>query len=196
MDRGWPRLAPSPSSGVVRPHAFVDESVRGGVYLVGAVIVAPERVHSLRRDMRSLLLPGQRELHMKRESERRQRLVAQRIVAAGVSTQLYVAALGPRRGADARAACVSRLVADLVDCRAERLVLDSRTSGQDKLDEGVIRGALGGHPHRRGLRYEHVHSETEPLLWIADVVAWCHGRGGDWRRRIAPAISCVTDCST
>ncbi len=139
-------------------------------------------------------MPGQRELHMKRESDRRQRLIADFVAGAGAPTHLYVVEALPRDHPAARAACLVRLVRDLVECQAHRLVLDSRTRAQNKQDEGVVRQTLGSHPRRAGLRYEHVDSEFEPLLWIADVVAWAHGRGGPWRRRVASAVSGVTDC--
>jgi hypothetical protein len=86
------------------------------------------------------------------------------------------------------------MVRDLVESRAHRLVLDSRSRAQDKQDEGVVRQALGTHPRQAGLRYEHVDSQFEPLLWMADVIAWAHGRGGPWRQRVAPAVSGVTGC--
>jgi hypothetical protein len=131
---------------------------------------------------------------MKRESDRRQRLIADVVAGAGAPTHLYVAEALPRDHAAARAACLVGLVRDLVECQAHRLVLDSRTRVQNKQDESVIRHTLGAHPRRAGLRYGHVDSEFEPLLWMADIIAWAHGRGGQWRRRVAPAVSGVTDC--
>lgn len=44
-----------------------------------------------------------------------------------------------------------------------------------------------------GLVYEHIHSSAEPALWVSDAIAWCHGAGSDWRRRIAPIVGAVVD---
>jgi hypothetical protein len=44
-----------------------------------------------------------------------------------------------------------------------------------------------------GLTYEHVRSADEPLLWVADVVAWAYGAAGDWRRRTEKVIGKVID---
>jgi len=39
------------------------------------------------------------------------------------------------------------------------------------------------------LRYEHRRASSEVLLALPDAVAWCWAKGGDWRRRIAPAVT-------
>ena len=41
--------------------------------------------------------------------------------------------------------------------------------------------------------YEHLDSTSEPLLWIADLVAWCHGAGSEWRKRVDPITTAVID---
>jgi hypothetical protein len=33
----------------------------------------------------------------------------------------------------------------------------------------------------------------DPLLWIADEVAWCSSAGGAWRQRIDPIITISRD---
>jgi hypothetical protein len=47
-----------------------------------------------------------------------------------------------------------------------------------------------------GPAYEHLRSHEDPALWIPDVLAWCHGAGGDWRRRIAPLVRTTVDVGT
>lgn len=39
--------------------------------------------------------------------------------------------------------------------------------------------------------YEHLAPHEEPLLWVADGVAWAWGAGTDWRRRVAPLLADV-----
>jgi hypothetical protein len=48
-------------------HAFVDESRRNSTYYVAAAIAVPAQLTRTRRTMRSLLLPGQREIHFYKE---------------------------------------------------------------------------------------------------------------------------------
>jgi hypothetical protein len=58
----------------------------------------------------------------------------------------------------------------------------------------VIATALRKLPDLGGrLTYEHLRSHEDPALWIADAVAWCHGAGKDWRRRVAPLVKEVID---
>lgn len=42
---------------------------------------------------------------------------------------------------------------------------------------------------RDTLRYEHRRAATEQLLALPDAIAWCWAKGGDWRRRISPAVT-------
>jgi hypothetical protein len=41
------------------------------------------------------------------------------------------------------------------------------------------------------LTYEHVLPHEEPLLWLADAVAWCYGAGPRWRPRVESPITRV-----
>lgn len=56
-------------------HVFVDETKRRGYLLVASVVV-PGDLDPIRRTLRGLVLPGQRRLHMKDESESRKRSIA------------------------------------------------------------------------------------------------------------------------
>ncbi|WP_228122445.1 hypothetical protein [Saccharothrix syringae] len=170
-------------------HAFVDESRRNDTYYLGAALVDPGVLVPLRSLLRGLLLPGQRELHFQRETPQRRRLVLSRLVDSGVRVDVYRA--NCRKSEEwARRTCLERLVNDLLDLRAARLVLDSRT-GRDHHDVRTIRDVLGRRPSESGLSYEHFDSTGDPLLWLADLAVWSHGAGGDWGRRVLPLIGSV-----
>src|SRR5262249_32661603 len=167
-------------------HAFADESCRGGRYLLAVAVVDPAELAATRRLVRSLLLPGQRELHCKKESPAPRRPIISPLGAAQGRAWMYLR----RSDGDeeqARQYCLDRLVTDMVKAGAQRLVLDSRED-RDRYDEGTIRAVLGNRPRESGLTYEHLDSTHELLLGVADVVAWCYGAGGDWRRRVGPAV--------
>jgi len=175
----------------VSVHAFADESRRGQVYLVAVALVDPADLACLRKLLRSLLIPGQRELHFKRETTDRRRMIVSRMVAAQTRVRLYKRSCIDGEET-ARQVCLTRLVSDLVIDGAHRLVLDERT-GRNAHDERTIRAVLGKQPRDLGLAYEHLDSACEPLLWIADATAWCVGAGGDWGRRIAPVLAGIVD---
>ncbi|XVV03613.1 hypothetical protein ACQPW3_40940 [Actinosynnema sp. CA-248983] len=163
-------------------HAFVDESRRQETYYLAAALVPPRELAALRTRLRGLRFQGQRELHFKQETPARRRLIASALCRFGVEVNVYSASC--RRGEErARQECLARLIQDLLDLGAARLVLDSR-EGRDVHDRETIRRLLRKADRERSLSYDHLESVGEPLLWIADVVGWCHGAGGDWGRRV------------
>jgi hypothetical protein len=172
-------------------HAFVDESARSGRYFIAAAIVEPSQVRRLRQTMRQLLLPGQREVHFQREKPIRRRFLADVIACLPVEVRIYSRAWC-RNDEPARQDCLGRLVRDLIDRGAHRLVIDTRRA-QDIHDERTLRRVLGPQPSASKLVYEHVDSTTESLLWIADAVAWCYGAGGDWRLRVKAVTTAIID---
>ncbi|MGH3916456.1 MAG: hypothetical protein ACRDTC_24055 [Pseudonocardiaceae bacterium] len=158
-------------------HAFVDESVRGRRSLVSAALVDPSDLTRLRKELRALLLPGQRERHFKKEKPQRRRQLADRIVAVGATVTVYSAWCHDGDEA-ARQRCLRRLARDLTANRAHRLVLEGRED-RDVLDVRTLRATLGSQPRLGGVVYEHLESTQEPLLWIPDALGWCYGAGGD-----------------
>jgi hypothetical protein len=144
--------------------------------------------------MRGTLLPGQREVHFKAQNGPRRRKLLDQIVAAGVRADIYLAKFVAAEQELARAACLRRLVADLLNSSAQRLVMDTREA-RDERDMRTLQAALGAHPSKTQLTYEHVDSAHELLIGIPDSRGWAYGAGGDWRRRATPAIRSVIDCS-
>ncbi|MCS7476325.1 hypothetical protein ACFFQW_04735 [Umezawaea endophytica] len=171
-------------------HMFVDESERGS-YLLAATLLPPHSLHLTRTAMREMLPAGCRRLHFKTERDSSRRLIASKLVRSGHPAYVYQGR-GPSELV--RAILLERLVTDAIDNGVTRLVLDSRDATANSRD----RQTIGVHTkaHAAGLIYEHIESWTEPALWISDAVAWCHGAGGDWKRRISPMVAAVTDIGT
>jgi hypothetical protein len=177
----------------VSPHAFVDESRRASYLLVAALVETNDLVR-LRTLMRGLRVAGERRLHFKSESDAVKKDVVGRLVDAGVRTRIYV---GRGHSEAARQVCLARLVEDLLDLGARRMLLDSRGHEEDFLDRRVVVNVL----QRRGvgsdrLVYEHLASHGDAALWVPDAVAWCYGAGGEWKRRVAGLVEEVVDIGT
>ena len=159
--------------------AFSDESERANRMLFGAVLVEAQHTYELRRELRGLLLPGQRRVHMAKEGSRRRRVV----LDAGVGLELPVTVFEIRRPngmtrPDARALLLAA-TAELVTERGARFwVLDNIEESQMRRDELQLHGA------GTEAVFDHRQSHEEPLLWIVDVVLWAYGAGGDWKRRV------------
>lgn len=170
-------------------HVFVDESRRGRQYLLAAVLLPSSRLGAARTLVRGLCLPGERRVHFQAENDSRRRKIAATLVAARFSARVY---LGHGRANETRAACLRQLVTDIVKLEAQRLVLESRGHAGDRVDRAVIHQTLAriGRVFDR-LSYEHLGPHEDPALGIPDAVAWCHGAGQDWRRRIAPIVEDV-----
>jgi hypothetical protein len=167
-------------------HMFVDESERRGYRLV-ATTVELSALHSTRTMMGGLLLPGERRVHFKSEKDSRRKFIVSELVRAGFHVHVYTQ---PGRGEHVRGNVLERLVREAIENRVTRLVLDSRDQAANARDRVVIANRTKA--REAGLAYEHIHASGEPALWISDAVAWCHGAGGDWLRRIAPLVVSTT----
>ncbi|WP_436492800.1 hypothetical protein [Actinokineospora sp. HUAS TT18] len=172
-------------------HVFVDESRRRSNYLIAAAYLDPGQLHPARTLLRSLLMPGQRELHFKKETPRRRKAVLSRMADAGLRCWIYTADCSDGLEA-ARQDCLAALSASLIEVDASRMVLDSRDD-RDRIDVATIRRVLGKVARESGLSYEHLCSHQEELLWIADAVAWAFGAGGDWARRVGGIVTGVVE---
>lgn len=171
-------------------HVFVDESKRMGYLLVGAV-VAPGDLDLIRKMLRGLVLPGQRRLHMKDESEPRKRSIAAAIAVSGARATIYDAGRRYRTERERRSACLRALVADAAQRGDAILVLeqdDTLIASDRKLIYRATRDAACA-----DLRYEHRRAAVEQLLALPDAIAWCWAKGGDWRRRIEPVVTAVRE---
>ena len=174
-------------------QAFIDESRRNERYLLAVAIIHPRDLTRLRKLLRSLLLPGQKEVHFHNEKNDRRKIVLSRLVACGPLVHVYqrTCASGEER---ARQECLVAVVVDLTALGVARMVLDTRRE-RDWHDKQTIRAVLGKDA-KESFIYEHVVSSLEQLLWIVDVVAWCYGAGGEWRRRVTPLVARVIDLDT
>ncbi len=168
-------------------YAYVDESVRGGRYLLCVVVVDPAGAGQLRRRTRHLLLAGQTRLHFKKESPRRRRELLVALGEFEVDVTVYAGATKVGRDQDlARALCLERAVADLQDRGATiELFIESR-DGLDDDDRLTIRRARRREPT---LSFEHLLPNDDPLLWLPDCYAWPVGARGDWLRRVRPMLT-------
>ena len=170
-------------------QAFVDESGRGSRYHVCVVVIANGDVDELRRLVRSFCLPGQRRWHFVHERDSRRRQIIDAIVASGQVTALIY--YGKGRDAKIRAEGFRRMVEPLLDRGVTRLIIESR-QGRDELDRQVLVSRLRGRAD--AFLYDHMPPHGDPLLWIADALAWCSSAAGIWQERIE-AITTSEDVS-
>lgn len=163
---------------------FVDETKAKGYTMVAAVVV-PHDATELRKEMRALVLKGQRRIHFTRENDSRRRLILSKLVDLGVRAHIVQSAA--KQQADGREECLMQLVGLAADNNHTRIVFE-RDASIEQADRRILYREVSSHGLRSTLRYEHEAAHDEPLLWIADAIAWSHAKGGDWRRRIEPML--------
>lgn len=164
-------------------HVFVDESERGPSYYVAAAVFASGDLDAARRQLRALLRPGMRRLHMTHEKDAFKKRILTTLPGTGVRARLYTCRAKPTV---ARPACLAAVVRDAVSAGAERLVLEDLS--QARHDRQLIRDTLSKAPSPATLRYEHLAAHADPLLWVADALAWSAGAGAAWRKLAEPMI--------
>ena len=171
-------------------QAFVDESRRGRSYLVCAVVLETEDLARSRVSLRRMLLSGQRRLHFATESDRRRKSILAEMAELPVRVWIYVSR---EKEPLARKRSIAALLQDLDAVDGERLVIERREFSQDAREQAQIAEAkrLGQAP--ASLTYAHLGPTEEPLLWIADAVAWAYGAGDNWRRRTRDLVEQVKD---
>jgi len=172
-------------------HAFIDESTAGD-YLLVCSVVPPGSVNDARSTMRGLLLKGQRSLHMKDESDQRRHNILRTIQSLEPSATLYRARPRDYRGPKgARDACIRQAAHDGVDLRLQRMILDKIDSLVARDRAAIIAGAASAGARVVPFDYDHMQRHEEPLLWIADALAWSYARGGSFRAQAAGLLRVV-----
>ncbi len=173
-------------------HIFVDETKAKG-YVIAAATLLEGDLAAPRRSVQALVLPRQRSLHMKDESDPRRRQIIDTILTmadtSGLTTVIYDAG---REGTELerRAVCLATLVKDAAPHASARIVLDLDESLQAWDRQRLIeyRRAAG---LRDRLTYTHQARTDELLLAIPDALAWSWARGGEWRTRVKPVVRYV-----
>ena len=170
-------------------HIYLDESKAKGYLLVAATLLGSQ-VSASRKELGSLVLPGQRGLHMRSESDPRRREIADAIVqmgqTLGMETMIFDAG---RSGTEKhrRSRCLEATIENVSHDDQVHIVLDRDESLQNWDRQRLIELMRAAGLTDR-ITYEHRTRQSELLLAIPDAVAWCWARGGGWRRRIRPIV--------
>ena len=136
-----------------------------------AVLCDAQRAPGIRKALNNLVLPGQRRIHMVKESKNRRKQITAKVTDANL--QVLTARSNLAYEPDARNECLTALVRLCIDMNVDEMVLelDESFESSDKL---AISRALSG---KFVLSYRHESPYREPLLWAADVFAWNAGKG-------------------
>lgn len=168
---------------------YVDES-KAKAYLIVAVIVSPGQAAGFRKRMIGLRMPRQGHIHFVNERDSRRKMILDELVDMAIRARVYsISGLNPIA---ARPQLLGALMDDLQALGATTLTLELEETAL-KSDELVLRNGLLKRSLKHQVEYAHRTKSEEPLLWIADAIAWSYARGGDYRRRAQPLIESVSE---
>lgn len=94
-----------------RGQVYIDES-KAKDYVLVAAVLSPGELTAARRALRAIIMPGQRRLHIKRESNARRGAIITAIAATGATATIYNAGRVGRHELDMRLLCLQALVID------------------------------------------------------------------------------------
>lgn len=154
--------------------AFIDESQRNGACCLAAAIVEQAMITKVRSMLTGAARSKRRiRHHFVRESpQERRRLLGEFAMLPSVSA----VAVSVHRGEPSvaqRSRALRVLAARLLTGGVNRIVLDHVENVQQQRDRADLMRVLGA----SAVEYTHdVSGSTEPLLWVADAIAWCAGQ--------------------
>lgn len=156
--------------------AFVDESGSDshrdpGTYILSAAIITQDDIAEVRTAMTSLILPGQKKLHWRDESSKRQMEITKTI--SGLPSEHLIIVRDNAQGdriERRRRACLSRLLYELDSLAVGSMMLESRGQADDKKDRKVLNSSRSTGAISSNLRMEHTPGPAEPALWVPDAV--------------------------
>lgn len=160
---------------------YVDESKARGFRLV-AVLIPDSHAGRARAQMRAHVAAGAHRVHFVKERPERRRAILATVASLGVVAAVIEAPDGGRAN-DQRSQTISKMTRWACVAGAHRIVIE-RDENSVVFDRRAIEFALTGLPGGCELEYAHVPARSEPLLWIADAVAWSWSRGGEWRQLV------------
>jgi hypothetical protein len=177
----------------VTTNLYVDETKAKGYLVVVATIGTAAELTVIRKEIKSLLLPSQRSLHMKDEHKSRQATIMDTIATLGtlgVKATIYDAG---KNGTERvrRANAIEAMIDDV--CRVTGKVNITFDLDQTivKVDRMNLIDLVRKNDLKDRVRYRHAHRHDEMLLGIPDAIAWCWARGGGYRDRVRPIVKSV-----
>lgn len=158
---------------------YLDECKQNPFLLVGYLLPQVES-QKVRKQLSNLRMPGQRSIHFKLESPRRRREIVS--VLNVLKCEVFVIKCSQRKSP--RSHAINTL---LERNRFKSFVFELDETSRFR-DHQLFRG------HENLLNWDHKMRHEEPLLWVADAVAWSVNRGGEWERMVRPMIVETIEC--
>jgi len=148
--------------------AFVDE-IKVSDFKMVAVVMEATTMPSIRRELQGLRLRGQRRIHMRRESLQRKTTLLSKV--SKFNFVVVVTSSSKKSEAEARQEALGNLIDELILLRVRHIEIE-RDESFEKFDNVLIANKLRLSHAGIVPTYRHLSPWEEPLLWLADIVAW------------------------
>lgn len=175
-DPPWPRGS----------HVFVDESKSRDYTLVAAIAV-PNDLAAARSGVSRLRHKGSSSIHMTKESPGTRKRILAGLGGLPVSAYVVQCANPGLSELERRFTCLEHLLERCDEASVASLTIELDESIR-KHEEQFLLEARRRMSLSDEFRYHWRRRNEEPLLWVADAVAWSYVQGGDWRNRARPLL--------
>ena len=165
---------------------FVDENKSSGVLLAAAHFASHEVVDT-RAELRRLLLPGQQRLHFTKERTTRKDQILDVILGTGVRAVIVHSSFDVRPNLQ-RQQALDQLLVVAAGLRVTRLQIERDDGAMDFDRRSVVKAVKSG-IFSDDFMYTWLRPSQEPLLWVADALAWCWAQGGKRRKQIQGVVA-------
>lgn len=164
--------------------AFIDES-KATRYLFALCLLEPRYLAGTRKILVQNLLAGQRSIHFRKESNRRRTQLIRKFLKLDIRIVVFIEKRAP--SVNSRNLLIRQICEQSRHFKITELVieLDQSSFNDDVKHLNEIRPAF---------IWDYRERHQEPILWVADAVAWCVNRGGEWERMVRPMIIETFEC--
>lgn len=152
--------------------AFSDESRRRRTFVMAAAVVPTHAVNDIRGEAKGFLQQNQRRVHMVKERPARRNQFLDLIGGLDLEFVAVEASLSGSTDPEARTATLTALAADLLVENVRKWTLDSIDPVERSRDRYDITRVIRASADNGPLQFDHQRSPSEPMLWVADAVAW------------------------
>lgn len=162
---------------------FADES-KQVKYIFGVCLAESWVLEETRKSLSGLVFPGQRSLHFGNESDSRRHQLLKIMLA--LPCRFLILESEEKNSIEGRRVGLRQIIKLANSLEVDHITIE-RDDSSYLSDAQLLRAEYLDRtlPERR--RFEIVPRHQEPLLWVADGLAWSHQRGGRFRSTMLDA---------
>lgn len=166
--------------GMTKYFAFVDET-KAGTYRLGLVTIPDHAIVQIRKALKELRMPGQRRIHMAKESPNRRKAIIDAILRLDDWTCLIIESKTQELNDALQRQKLFLLAAQhplwsLID---KLIIEDSTDSSRDRR---TLAWLQKNSSHWFTYVFEKPHADS--ALWLADAVLWSYAKGSNYRKLV------------